>query len=253
MKPQGAELVVFLVLLLVIYVLKYRALTTRVRDMLLILVAPCLLFVIASVYLAIAGDESLTFLAKSMGNTSQVQPAVNAQMPNIWLPVAVALRKGTEPYPAVTPTPLVQAVAGFVTAALLIAAAFVSSRTNKSFAATGVLSLWALGAAIVPMTFTEAHENHFFLAAALLSVVGAVSRCRRLAVVLSLFLFLEAANLFLLYGFGSNHLSAAGWVRTARLHYTTGWQIAVAILSVAVFVPLIIRTARVVRAGLSAA
>lgn len=257
MKPQGAELVAFLVLLLVIYVLKYRALTTRVRDMLLILIAPCLVLVFASVYFAIAGDHSLTFLAGTMAGTPQVQSSLNAQMPNLWLPVAVALWKGSTSVAAVhsgfgyvSPTPGVQAVAGSITAALLIAAAFVASRTNESPAAARVLSLWAMCTAVVPITFTEAHENHFFLAAVLLSVVCAISRSRRLAVVLSSFLLLQAANLFLLYGFGDNHLSV-GWVKGAIKLYTAGWASVVAILSVALFVLLSIRTVQAVRAGLS--
>ena len=167
--------------------------------------------------------------------------------------MAAALAKTPSLFFAVRPTPLLQAVAGSVTAALLIAAALVSSRSSEPFAAARVLSLWAMGAAIVPMTFTNAHENHFFLAAALLILVYAISHCKRLAVVLTCFLFVQAVNLFLDYGFGHNHLSAAGWVKGAIHDYRTrtGWAIAVAILSVAVFIPLSIRTVRAVRAGLS--
>jgi hypothetical protein len=248
MKPQDAELLVFLVLLLLVDLARARSFTSVVRDGLLLLVAPSFLFVAVSVYLALAGDESITYLTHTYITPSQLGPSLSAQMPNLWLPVAEALKTGSDENLVQGPL-IIHLSAALLTGSLLIATAAICSRVKGAFAAAQIFPLWALSAALVPMVFTEAHENHFFLAAVLLTLMAALQRDRILIALLSSLLFVQFTNLFLHYGFGANHLTT-GWVNRLISHYdgTTAWATVDAVLSVALFAAVAVRVVQAILA-----
>ena len=102
-----------------------------------------------------------------------------------------------------------------------------------------VLLLFGLGAAILPMTMTRAHENHFFLAASLLVPICALLRSSLLTMVAVLFLAVQFINLFGLYLFGSNNLSTSPAVVKFRDWYSSDVRMVLAFASVGLFVALI--------------
>jgi hypothetical protein len=209
MKPQVLVLVASLGLFAVVRVVQQRRIGFDAVRAGLLLVGPAAVFVAYSAFFTAHG-RSLLFLVQSYRDVGKALPALTAQMPNIWYPVADFYASGREPVTVVTEPEVFHTIAGVVTAGVIAFAVTRIARSSESrpFQLSVILSFIA-GAAIFPMLMTQAHENHFFLAATLGVFLVALVRDRAFTVLVNMLLLLQAVHLFGLYGLGENRVSTA--------------------------------------------
>jgi hypothetical protein len=210
MKPQELVVVAMLIVFVVVRSLHVRRLDDQaaVRAGAL-LAGPAAVFIGYSVYFAAHG-RSLLFLVRSYRDVGRALPALTAQMPNIWYPIAELYTDRGEPITSIVEPDAFHALAAVLTAGLLLLVATRLARDSDRwpFPLT-VLLLFTAGAALLPMVMTRAHENHFFLAAALGVVVIARLNDRPLTLLANALLAIQAVHLFGLYGLGENRVTTA--------------------------------------------
>jgi hypothetical protein len=210
MKPQELVLVAMLGAFMMTRALRARRLDD---DLVLragaLLVGPAAVFAAYTAYF-VAHGRSLLFLVQNYRDLGEALPALTAQMPNIWYPVADLYRDKGEPISAVVDPDAFHALAAVLTAGLLlfVAARVARDSRRQPFPET-VLLLFTAGAAILPMVMTRAHENHFFLAATLGVLLVARVGDRRLTILANALLAVQAVHLFGLYGLGDNRVTTA--------------------------------------------
>jgi hypothetical protein len=204
LKPQALVVLGIVVL----YALARIAVDRRVASGLrpaLVLVAPACLVVIYSLYFASHG-HSLAFLVKTYRDTTSMQAPLSGDMSNIWYVVAENYREQGQPLSAVTNPLVFHKVAKVLTACILAALAWAVARTRDRRPASLDLLLLVTGATLtVPMTMTQAHENHVFLGAMFAAVLVAVTWSRAFAASVGALLLLQFVNVFARYGFGNAH------------------------------------------------
>ncbi len=180
-------------------------------------VAPTLLFVAYSVGLAAFG-RSIWALTLTYLETASVMPAMTANQLNFWYPVAY-LVDPTRPVYFVADTArvlgplairdlaivLTLGLLGFFAWRLEAARVEPKARTEPG---TWVL-LFAFASLTLPMVMTNAHENHFFLAALSFVILWPWARRPAERVALQVLLALSGLNLLGLYGLGMNGLTPA--------------------------------------------
>ena len=209
MKPQAVTLVAMLGLFVVVRMVRDQRIDTDTLRAGVLMVGPVAVFAAYSAFFAAHG-RSLLFLVQSYRDVGKALPALTAQMPNIWYPVADLYANGQEPIVSITEPKVFHTIAGVLTAGLII---YVTSRiarssNGRSFQLSVVL-LFTAGAAIFPMFMTQAHENHFFLGSTVGVLLVALVRDRPFTVIANAFLALQAVHLFGLYGLGENRVSTA--------------------------------------------
>jgi hypothetical protein len=171
------------------------------------------LFVAFSLYVGANGevhDKGYGYVAHTYtpSELERQSAGFTGNMLNVWFPVAFAYREGDEPVYAVA-EPAVLNKVGAVVALLFLAAGalLVMSRTRSLDLSRTILCLFLVGAAVVPMIATHAHENHLFLASVLTVPLLAMLRDRWLVIAYQAILAVQFVNLIGRYGFGSNSLS----------------------------------------------
>jgi hypothetical protein len=203
LKPQALALPAIVVLYLLARIaIERRAAASSLRPALL-LVAPACAGAVYSAYFASRG-HALTFLVRTYTHATSFQPWLSGDMPNIWYVVAYHYRRRGQDLAGVSQPAVFHSVSRVLTAAVLAALAWVVARTADRRPDSLNLLLLVGGATLtVPMTMTEAHENHMFLGAMFGAVVIAVSRNRTLAVAAGSLLMLDFLNVIARYGFGN--------------------------------------------------
>jgi hypothetical protein len=210
MKRQ--ELVI--VVMLIAFVVACHLLVRRAGDQAAarasaLLVGPAAVFAAYSTYFAAHG-RSLLFLVRSYRDVARALPALTAQMPNIWYPVADFYADKGEPITSVVEPDAFHALAAVLTAGLLLFVATLLAReSDRRPLPETMLLLFTAGAAILPMVMTRAHENHFFLAAVLGVLVVARLGDRTLTILANGLLAVQALHLLGLYGLGENRVTTA--------------------------------------------
>lgn len=241
MKPQSYTLFAMLGL----FVLARAVLERRIVGVgrwILLFIAPAVMVGVYSIYFWLNG-RGLTFVVTSFSGQLDVQPALSAQMPNIWHIVGNFYREGG-PVASVTEPAIYHRIAALATAAILTVFAFAVARTSgRRSDGINMLLLFAVGSLIVPMTMTQAHENHLFLGALFGSLLMVIARDRRFAVTLSALLLVAFVNLFAHYGFDRD-------TALDPLTYTAAAQLAVAVIATAIFVVMALQLARLARSSI---
>ena len=255
LKPQpviGAVMIALFVLALAVQTLVTRSgpAAWRAARLSALFVAPAILWVGYEVWFTAVTGEPTRLPLRTYHGIVDFMPVLTAQMLNIWYPVAEYYRDGSEVNFGVEGPDSLHTLAKAITAVLLVSAVAVVWRFCRSRQdAVVVLLLFGFGAAILPMTMTRAHENHFYLAAVLLVPICAVFRTKRLDRLVGAFLLVQFVNLFGLYRFGDNDISKLQ--PFAKLHdwYTYAVQDALAFISVGLFVAMIVVVARLMGAA----
>jgi hypothetical protein len=239
MKPEAYMLFAVLVL----FVLARAALDRRVmtvRNWVLLFVAPVVMVGIYSLYFGVSG-HGYRFLPSQYVGTTHSVPSFSGNMPNIWHVIGEFYRQGENSVYTVTHPSIYHVIAAISTMAILAAFAIVIARTaGQRSEGMNMLLLFAVASLVVPMTMTQAHENHLFLGAAFSSLVMVIARDRRFTIALSALLLLAFVNLYARYGLD------AGW-RPFAPEYTYPLQFAMAVITTATFAVLALQLARVAR------
>jgi hypothetical protein len=216
LKPQALTLVVTVVLLATAGFLRRGAALRTARWAALMLVAPALMFVGYSAYFYRAG-YSATHLAATYVNTPNFSVALTADMLNIWYPIAEAFRDSGQEIYNVTQPGAAHGASKVITAGLfLFTAAWFTWYGRRLSPAVLLAGAFAATTAILPMTLTGAHENHFFLGGLLGTALLGVVRTPRFAIALTVSLLAQFTYLFARYGFGVNDLASTWPARTIR-------------------------------------
>lgn len=251
MKPQGATFVYVLILAGGLAFVGHRrgvisptgmALARRVP---LLLVGPALLFGAFSLALASEGSSTSLVSTYSPGMLASQSAGLNDNLPNIWFPVADALRRPGEPVYAVTHPSALNVVADVLTAALLVAVCLLVLRRRDRSVASLMLGLLGMTAVVWPMTLTHVHENHLYYGSLLAIVLIPIVRRRWLTLGIQGLLLLQFVNLAGRYGFGLNHLTSDQPMRWFVDAYLSDWlRLTVAYLAIACFVVVLTSFAR---------
>ena len=179
------------------------------------------------------GIDALLLLPASYARIGSIQPVLTAHMPNIWYVVAYVLKPEGQDIWNVSSKmhllPFVQArfLALFLVLAAITWYAHVLAGTRSPRPDRGpFFYLTAFTSLVVPMLMTSAHENHLFLATALMIPLLASNPGRMAAAAMHGTLALQWLNLELIYGLNSVALGL-------RAAYTADVRLVVAIISVA--------------------
>ena len=234
MKPQSYALLAMLGLFVLMRALVERR-VIGLRRWLLLFVAPIAFVGLYSLYFSINGHGS-TFVLSSLVGVKDVQPVLSGNMPNLWFIVGHFYEMDGA---VATGSAVYEPIAAVATLAVLSVLSFEIAR-NAAGRSTGVnvLLLFAAASLIVPMTMTQAHENHFFLGAMFGSVLMVIARDWRFTVALSTLLLLQFVNLFGSYGFDNPGLVPLGSVYGDPAHLA----VAVAVTVTFAFLALRLRS-----------
>ena len=236
MKPQAQILVVAAFLHAVFHYVRRRS--WRPFGM---LVFPTALFLGYEGFFATSlfprlGYRATTVLPLSYLNVTNVMPSLNAQLPNIWYPIAYLLKRPGDPIYAVSDQIrlLPYMSAKYLAAALVVAlVAFQVFRIERAAEATPsdkFIGVFGFSSLAVPLIMTSAHENHLFLGSVFLVLFLAKPfplSFRRSGHILLVIQFL---NLFGLYG------EHPAWIgQFLRNTYSQELGVAYALVSVTCF------------------
>ena len=238
LKPQGALVVVALVALAAVALVQRRSATLPLAVARM-LVAPALLFVLLSAWIATSPLHGPAYLLQTVVDTRSVMPSLSANMPNIWAIVAEAYRAPGDPIWSVMTPDVYHDLATLLTLAAVVGAIAWSLPRLASWSLSQQVSAAVAAVMLIyPMTATAAHENHLFLGGTATVLVAAILADTRVLVWLNVLLVAQFANLFALYGFGLNDLSsdALGWLLP---NYTPTARFVAAIVSVACWLALL--------------
>jgi hypothetical protein len=173
----------------------------------LLLAGPALFFASYSAYFYKHGYGRL-YLFHSYTQISQVFPALTANMPNIWYPVAWAEQRPAEPSYAVDGPHVLHTVGTALTVAIVLVLTWRVLRSwNTRSVPASVLVILAAGTLVAPMTETRAHENHLYIGWTLGIAVAAYARSTAFTAALLVLGFVDFANLLGIYAFGLNGIS----------------------------------------------
>ena len=241
MKPQAYTLFGMLGLFVLARAIVERR-TIGLRRWLLVFVAPIAMLGCYSLYFSING-HSLTFMIESLVGVNDVQPVLSGNQPNLWYLVGHFYQVDGA---IVTGPAIYDKIAAIATVAILTFFAIQVARTAaRRSDGVNMLLLFAVGALVVPMTMTQAHDNHLFLAAVFGSLIMVLALDRRFTVALSVLLALEFLNLFAGYGFDNPEpaWNPIGWSG----YYKDPARFCVAVLVTATFAYLALQLTRVAR------
>lgn len=235
MKPQPAVPAVGVVLYLWL-----KARRTSVLAEWWMLVPAVLMFGAYELYFAASlyetkGAGAALVLPVSYLRIGSIQPVLTAHMPNVWYPIAFALKERSAEIWSVSSKihilPYVQ-VRFF---ALALTMAVVAWYARKLAAVprweprgAAFFYLVTFSSLAVPVLMTSAHENHLFLPSVLLVAWLAEHPSRAAALAVHLTLVLQAVNLEAIYGF----YRPALFLRSA---YSQEVRLLTAVVSIALF------------------
>jgi hypothetical protein len=206
MKPQAQ------ILMVVVFAYGIFRLT-RARDSkpLAMLAFPIVLFLVYEGYftnslVAERGSRAAALLPESYLGVVNVMPALTADMPNFWYPIAYLLKQPGDHIYAVSdqlrPLPHVplKYAAAVIVLGLVI---FHVSRVERRVSATvseRFLSMFAFASVIMPFLMTSAHENHLFLGSVFLVLFLAKDMSPAFKLAGHALLVVQFLNIYGLYG-----------------------------------------------------
>jgi len=185
----------------------------RARDPrpLAILAFPIVLFLayeayFASVLVAERGARAAALLPESYLGVVNVMPALTAQMPNLWYPIAYLLKQPGDQIYAVSDqlrpllgVPLKYAAAVVVLGLVIFHVSRVARRSSATVAER-FLSMFGFATVIIPFLMTSAHENHLFLGSVFLVLFLAKSMSPAFRWAAHALLAIQFLNIYGLYG-----------------------------------------------------
>jgi hypothetical protein len=158
-------------------------------------------------------------LPASYLNITNVMPALTAQMPNIWCPVAYLLKNPGQSLVAVSDRvhllPGVPAKYLAMATVLGLIGLYVRRIERKAALSPGasVMFIFCFASLVVPFLMTSAHENHLFLGTIFLVLTAASEATLRVKAAVQVLFIVQLLNLFSLYGIHPQ--AAAEWLRRA--------------------------------------
>jgi hypothetical protein len=251
MKPQGITFVAALTLVAALGLLGGRTFglsrsgVTLALHAPLLLAAPVVLFCGYSLW--VGGDgHSLTYLAHtySPGEIARQSESLNANMTNIWYPVADALRDPGAQIYSVTKPEVLNTVGSALALALIVSGSLLLMRREDLSEAALATSVFGLAAIVGPMTLTHVHENHLYFGALLAIVLMPLVRNRWFTIATNVLLVLQFVNLAGRYGLGVNDLSHNHFVSSIAHDYGDSARLITAWLAIACFLVLMTAWAR---------
>ena len=198
MKPQAQILIVAVVFYLVFHFVRSR----DVRPAAL-LIGPSVLFLAYEAFFFIHG--AATALPISYLNVTNVMPALTAQMPNIWYPIAYFLKQpGAAIYTVSDQLELLPHVTlkMMATAAVLLTLAIYIWRVERTDLPVSkkLIRIFGFAAILVPFVMTSAHENHLFLGTVFLVLLMADNQPISFRIAAHGILAIQFLNICGLYG-----------------------------------------------------
>jgi hypothetical protein len=235
MKPQVQMLVVAVSCYGVLHYVRNRDLRP-----LGLLAAPVVLFLAYEVWFTVSGPRpwyaAAWILPESYLNVTNVMPALTAQMPNIWTPVAYLLKQPDQRIFTVSdqghvlPFVPIKYAAACVVLGLVGLHVWKVEREPATFLSLKFAKIFLFAALAVPFLMTSAHENHLFLATVFfaLFLAGTVSRPTQIAV--HILLLVQFLNIYSLY---EKH---PAWL-ASLLHsaQSDAWQVVYSLISIVCF------------------
>jgi hypothetical protein len=205
MKPQAQVLIVVAFLYAV-----FRGVRRRDWRPVAFLTGPIILFGLYEAWFLVSlaptlGDHARALLPESYLGVVNVMPALNAQLPNTWYPIAYWMKETADPIYAVHDQwRLMNVRVKFLAAAsVLTVVGFHVSAIERRIGAgprEAFTAMFCFASLVVPFLMTSAHENHLFLGAALLIPLIARPLPRSFMLSASVLLLVQALNLFGLFG-----------------------------------------------------
>jgi len=241
MKPQAQILLIVSFL----YGVFHYARTRDARPVGL-LAFPIFLFLGYEAYFTMSqfsesGYDAARDLPLSYLNVTNVMPALNAQMPNIWYLIAYFTKAPSDPIFAISDQ--IELLPGIP--AKYLAAAIVlwllglySSRVAGAVAQSvsdKFVSMFGFATVAVPFLMTSAHENHLFLGGVFLVLFTAKPLPLSLKVASHILLIVQCLNIYGLYGQHPRWLA-----RLMRDAYAVSYvPVAYSVISVACFIVIL--------------
>jgi hypothetical protein len=228
MKPQADMFVAMVVIAAVIGLFGRRlGVTPAARELgrraPLLLVAPAVIYASCAAVLA-AGGRPLSYLAQTNlpSELARVFPALNANAPNIWYPVADQYRHAGDPIWTVAEPTIFNSVGTLLTLLLLVGGTLFVMRRPRLTVGQQALLIFTLPGIVGPMTLTHVHENHLFYGGIFTVATIPLVRDRRYTWAVQGLLLFWFINLAGRYGLGINTVSDFEPVRWLRHTYHDG-------------------------------
>jgi hypothetical protein len=235
-KPQALTLIVMTVLLLAGLLIIGRRITARIMHGWAFLAPSGLAFLGYSFYFQAKGFRFSYLLEHSFHSLKTFSPSLTANMLNIWTPVADHYVEPGKPLYTVVGPGIYHVIGDLlVGVGFVLSAVFVTVAGRRRELAWQVMSVITLGALILPVVGTRAHENHLFLGLTFAIVALAAAPTWPFVVALNVLLAMQFVNLGARYGFGLNHLTNWGFVQDIVKHYGISAQVAAAWVTIVSF------------------
>lgn len=206
MKPQAQILLICCFLYGVVTYVR-----TRNARPLGLMAFPILLFLGYEAYFTIslfpaAGYDAVRKIPSTYLNVTNVMPALNAQMPNLWYPVAFFMKQpgdrifATSDQIQLLPGISAKYLAAAVTLALVGLHVYRVARQVELPVRDRFVSMFGFASVAVPFLMTSAHENHLFLGSAFLVLFTAAWAPLAPRVATHILLLMQFLNIYGLYG-----------------------------------------------------
>ena len=206
MKPQAMILIVA-----AFFYCVFHAVRTRDIKPAGLLVGPVIAFSIYELFFTASlfsqlRRQAVKVLPMSYLDITNVFPCLNAQMTNIWYPVAYFLKKADQPIYSVSDKILIvphlpaKFLAGAVVIALVALHVFLTERNTAQNVSARFIQIWGMATMTVPMLMTSAHENHFFLGSVFLVLLMSRRSSILVKVAAHALLMIQFLNIYGLYG-----------------------------------------------------
>jgi hypothetical protein len=249
-KPQALTLLVMTALLATGLLAVARRATAQVWSTLAFLLPSALAVIGYSLYFADRGYAVTQLVRYSLTTLTRASPSLTANMLNIWTPVAYHyVEPGQRLYTVTGPHVFHTVGELLVAGAFAVSAVLVCTRAQQRDLAWLVLSVVTLGALILPMLGTRAHENHLFLGLTLTVVAVAVMPRFAFLVAFNVLLIVEFVDLEARYGLGTNHLTNSRLVEETMAHYGRNAQLGASVITIAAFIVMFAFVVRALLVG----
>jgi hypothetical protein len=237
MKPQSMILIVA-----AFFYCVFRFIRTRDYRPVGLLAGPVVAFTVYETFFTLSLYEqgrrvALKVLPMSYLDITNVFPCLNAQMTNIWYPIAHFMKKPDQPIFSVSDKILIaphvpaKFLAGIVVIGLVALSVFLVERKAAATVSSRFVEIWGIATMTVPMFMTSAHENHFFLGSVFLVLLVARSYPLIMKVAAHILLMIQFVNLYGLYGVHPERIA-----RFLTSHYSEGLAVAYSVIAVLCFV-----------------
>lgn len=205
-----------------------------------LLAAPTLLFLAYEIWFIISGPPpwyvAARVLPTSYLNITNVMPALTAQMPNIWSPIAYLLKKpgyrifSVSDQIHVLPHVPAKYLAAFVVLGLVGLHVWRVEQESETSLTDKFAKIFFFAALAVPFFMTSGHENHLFLGTVFLVLFVADGVPWATKVAAQVLLFVQFLNTYSLYGEHPPWLA-----QLLRRTHPDEWEVVYAVISLVCF------------------